>query len=329
MGICYRLKKILANIVASFVWGDNLRRAVRGYILYSERFFKRYKPVDDNGKIFKHYLVFTAICKNEAKNLPEWIEFHKLVGVEHFYIYDNGSTDNTMEVLDSYIKDGIVTYIKYEGKKKQIPAYNDAVKRFKNETKWMGFIDIDEYVIPISVDKISSFLKNFEGESGVFFNWVFYGDNDQKKREKGLIIERFTKHSAKMDSCGKLIVNPRCVSFMFVHVSYYKNNETSSDVCHNKLVFNYNPLPGDCHTNAKAMNIARINHYYFKSEEEWFSKIRRGDANAKDNVERKNALIKTWNNKYRIECNEIEDIDAVKKYIPLIKKNLKERKIGI
>ena len=35
-----------------------------------------------------------AIFQNEAPYLKEWIEYHRLIGVEHFYLYNNGSTDN-------------------------------------------------------------------------------------------------------------------------------------------------------------------------------------------------------------------------------------------
>lgn len=42
----------------------------------------------------KHdYLSIGAIFKDEAPYLAEWIEFHRLVGVEHFFLYDNLSTD--------------------------------------------------------------------------------------------------------------------------------------------------------------------------------------------------------------------------------------------
>ena len=40
------------------------------------------------------YLAASTICRDDAEYLPEWIEFHRLVGVERFFLYDNGSTDD-------------------------------------------------------------------------------------------------------------------------------------------------------------------------------------------------------------------------------------------
>ena len=41
----------------------------------------------------------------------QWIEYHRLLGVEHFYIYDNGSEDAILPRLHRYMAAGIVTYI--------------------------------------------------------------------------------------------------------------------------------------------------------------------------------------------------------------------------
>lgn len=52
------------------------------------------------------YLSVACIAKNEGPYIREWIEYHKIVGVERFYFYDNDSSDNTREVLEPYIRGG-------------------------------------------------------------------------------------------------------------------------------------------------------------------------------------------------------------------------------
>ena len=46
------------------------------------------------------YLTISAIMKNEGPYLKEWLEFHHMVGVEHFFLYDNNSDDKTREILE-------------------------------------------------------------------------------------------------------------------------------------------------------------------------------------------------------------------------------------
>lgn len=47
----------------------------------------------------KQFLAVCVIIKNEARYLAEWIVYHQLVGVDHFYIYDNNSEDDLAGVL--------------------------------------------------------------------------------------------------------------------------------------------------------------------------------------------------------------------------------------
>ena len=100
--------------------------------------------------------------KNEGPYLKEWLEFHMMVGVQHFYLYDNNSTDETQDVLEKYINSGTVTYqywAFYSGQKR---AYFDCLKKYKNDSFWIGFIDLDEYIVPVENNSIHEILKDFE-----------------------------------------------------------------------------------------------------------------------------------------------------------------------
>ena len=51
-----------------------------------------------------------SIFKNETMNLKLWLEHYLWQGVGHFYLIDNGSTDNPLSILQEYIDKGIITY---------------------------------------------------------------------------------------------------------------------------------------------------------------------------------------------------------------------------
>lgn len=48
--------------------------------------------------------------KDFARFLPEWIAFHYAIGVDEVSVYDDFSSTNTSEVLQPFIKAGIVRY---------------------------------------------------------------------------------------------------------------------------------------------------------------------------------------------------------------------------
>ena len=55
----------------------------------------------------KYNLSVCAIFKSEISHLKEWIEYHQLVGVDHFYLYNNGKDSLVREILKPFIKKGI------------------------------------------------------------------------------------------------------------------------------------------------------------------------------------------------------------------------------
>jgi hypothetical protein len=124
--------------------------------IYINYLFNNKGPFEDN-------LSICAIIKNEVDYLEEWIEFHRLVGVTKFYIYDNHSNDGTVEILRSYINKGIVVAKTWPKNDKidttiQIHAYNDAIKICKNKTRWLALIDVDEFIVPVKKNSICDVL---------------------------------------------------------------------------------------------------------------------------------------------------------------------------
>jgi hypothetical protein len=230
-----------------------------------------------------HELSIAAIIKNE-NNIIEWIEYHLMVGVQHFYIYDNESTDGLERKLQKYIRDGIVTYIYWQGKQQQLPVYNHAVSHFQYETKYLAIIDGDEYIVPVEegalvpklldeiVAKQQSYRFHIPPAGGVGIQWRIYGTAGHKTRCSGLIFENY-RYRAEDDfdrNCHiKTICNPRLVNSVanphFVkYLSGYFNISEKGSI-----------IPSSFFCDASCQKL-RLNHYWIKSEEEFLEKNRRG-----------------------------------------------------
>ncbi|GHV66160.1 hypothetical protein AGMMS49928_00170 [Spirochaetia bacterium] len=266
---------------------------------------------------FRHYLSIVAIVKNEAPYIQEWIEYHLLVGIEKFYIYDNGSEDNLQQLLKPYIDDDIVKYIYYPGEKKQIWAYNDVLKYAQKETFWLAVIDLDEFIVPISTRTITEFLYDFEDIVAVEINWVCYGSSGQEKKTEGLVIERFKDHSL-LDFDGnrnvKTIMNPRTVSYISVHDAVYYSGKRSVNIHKEENIIYF-------HNREAIHDKMRINHYFCKSYEEYLLKRNRGIATARKNEKR------PLQDFYNHNKNDVKNDTIMDKYIPAIKEILDKRNI--
>lgn len=217
-----------------------------------------------------YFLSIAAIMKNEKPYLKEWLEYHLLQGVEHFYLCDNESTDGTRKYLSPYIQNNIVTYIPITGKNQQLSCYEKIVSEYKNETSWLAIIDIDEYLTPIQAPDIKNFLKEFKDVSEVSLHWMNYGDSGAFSRPQSLITEFFTSHGRFLNHTVKSIVRPEKVinfrafgSNHYVHVDGKSVNEYHKPV---NYMLNMH-ISGDK---------ARVNHYIVKTFTEFLYKKSRG-----------------------------------------------------
>lgn len=130
---------------------------------------------------FPYDLAICAIIRNEGKFIREWLEWHIMIGVSKFYLYDNDSDDDTAAVLRPYVQKGLVEYNFYPGKYRQIPAYNDCAARHRYDCEWLAVIDADEFLHPLGQESLLEFLrsmkKRYGSMAGLAVNWRLYGSN--------------------------------------------------------------------------------------------------------------------------------------------------------
>lgn len=217
------------------------------------------------------YLSIGAIFQNEAPYLKEWVEFHKMLGVEHFYLYDNDSTDNPLEVLQPYIAEGLVDYIPWPTPERfddlgkwnllQTMAYNQLIAQTSGVSHWVAFLDTDEFLFPVEHNNLVDFLKEYDDVGGIGVNWVIYGTSHISKIPQGaLLIETLVYRSCDPDLHIKSIVHPeRVLGCINPHFFYYKKGY--SQVNSDKVPFTgpFSPAP--------LLNKIRINHYWSRDEE--------------------------------------------------------------
>lgn len=147
------------------------------------------------------YLSVVCMFQNEAAYLEEWLAFCVLEGAEQFLLYDNASTDGSLEVLRPWIAAGLVEVIDWPvpfEHAAQLKAYNDALVRLRGQSRWAAFIDVDEFLFSPSGRTLVATLKDYEDHAAVIVNWQCYGSSGHKTRPPGLTIESYTRR-AKAD----------------------------------------------------------------------------------------------------------------------------------
>lgn len=230
------------------------------------------------------YLFNSAIClliKDENEYINEWLDWHIGAGFEHFYIYDNGSKIPIRESVDKrYLS--YCTFIDYSSGYDclQVDCYNHALFNYGKETKWLAFIDTDEFIRTIDGRNINDFLRDYEEFDGVFIRWIMYNANGLRHKDSRPQRERFTQVSTydNWKPHGKSIVQTSKVMGMGTHfpVGIIKNMNMV-DGCKKHMRTAFTPF--------SAEDKIVIDHYFTRSLEEWQEKKARGSCDPR--VERK------------------------------------------
>lgn len=255
-----------------------------------------------------YYTTICAIIKDEhPDDLHEWLLYHFAIGFEHILIYDNNSKIPLKNTLREFIENRLVTVIDFPlTKAQQLSAYIHALKEWANRTVWMGFIDLDEFIVPLERSDIRDFLDPYVQYGGLGANWTMFGSNNHISRPNGGIIQNYTQSlgpAGHIKSIVRPSVTKRPISahhFIFED-NYYCVNEDEIPI----LNFHTYPLA----------NKIRINHYYYKSQQDWEAKMERGlVTQMRGNVERK------MDNFYSHLAQPYEFDDKILRFQPLMHK---------
>jgi hypothetical protein len=208
-------------------------------------------------------LAVCAIFRNEARYLAEWVAFHRVQGVEHFYLYDNLSTDDWRSELAPEIASGVVEVIHWTPEPGQLPAYDDCLERHRNDARWIAMIDIDEFLFSPAGRQLPDVLRDFDTHPAVVANLRFFGANGYQHPPDGLVMENYpmrARDDHPSNGLVKSIVYPRMtLSADTANYFHLRGNPVDE---------NGAPALWRLREPATA-DLLRINHYYAKSEQQF------------------------------------------------------------
>jgi hypothetical protein len=284
-------------------------------------------PSADRGK----KIAVVAIMKDEQDYVAEWLEFYILQGVSKFVIYDNGSTDRTVEIVKSYRNHADCTvvpwrtFISRKGTafSLQALAYAHALGNFGHEVRWMAFLDVDEFLFATSGEKLVDAMTEFSDLPSLSVPWTNFGPNRHTTKPPGLVIENFTEcapHPLKPEQRSliryKSIVDPSEVSGMGTHIFPL--------VGRGEVFFNENRRM--CRI-TDAENPAylttekfQLNHYFTRSLEEMDART------AKGRISRNGQQVENYIGR-RLKAYAIQTArdEKILKFLPALKEQMKKR----
>lgn len=267
-------------------------------------------------------LSICAIVRDESPYIAEWIAYHRLVGVERFYVYDDGSTDETLEILRrmaARARSDIVIIpwgfqLQYRCPLRctfeatpQITAYNHYVRHYQHESRWTAFIDVDEFLCHTRANNLADALDaEFLSAPAAFILWLIFGSNGHVVRPPGLTIESYTRRGRVGEPStpqpwgrhGKLIARPGVIDHWGMFGSHNAVMRPPEQYAVNECG---RPVAGGGDPNPSAERW-RLCHFYHRSATEAAAKVARNDRNAATIYQPDAARLRAY------DLNDVEDL---------------------
>lgn len=262
-------------------------------------------------------MVELAAClcfKDSASYLAEWLAFYRAVGVDRFYLYDNDSVDDFASIVAPYVDRGLAVLTHWPGARQQSAIYQHCLDVRKNETRWIAFMDDDEFLWPVQDPDLKAAMQRYETYAGVAACWFLYGSSHYTMPPPGLVTENYTwrtrlplRAHVKCVVSAQRVIAPLYVGHGFIcKRGYYLVDEHGHPIT-------------TAETSTPSGEFLRVNHYATKSLEELRQRRSRPRA---DNGQLSEHPLSLWE-QWAGEWNQVED-RGILRFLPQVKATLEE-----
>lgn len=226
-----------------------------------------------------------AILRDELKFVDEWLAYHRLLGIDHFYLYDD-ETDGALErhiAPHGQYATVIPWYDRHQqraGRNKQVKAYIHSLSEVRGGFDWVCFLDVDEFVVLRRHEDIKTYLGQFPDAASVSLFWRMFGHNGHFNDPPGLVTTYLTRRRRRSGRQYKTFSRPSAIeSITSAHQCVLRPGNRRLDA--NGVSFHSDAFETD--PDGERFS-AYVNHYYCRSFTRWMDRPRRGATTNGENL---------------------------------------------
>jgi len=223
-----------------------------------------------------------TIIKNNETILKEWIEHYLAEGVDHIYLVDDNTTDDTYKLVGNYQE--YVTIIKKQNSK--LPNIdgklinNLYLNILKETTEWVIFVGIQEYMFSRGrrYFQVYDILKRLDNNvEKIWIPCIHFGSNnyiEQPSEIKKSFITREKVDGITIEDNGRVICRTRnlvsilkeggSVELSKNNIYYLSNGQKANNFVFTEKAFSILELHLNCYLMSK--------NYYEQNMEELYGK---------------------------------------------------------
>ena len=163
----------------------------------------------------KYSICAMTQVRDASKFLPDWIDYHRRIGIDHFYVFDNNSSE-------SFVDDPDTEIIRFPWKKSQYQALMYGIQVVKARCQWLAVFDVDEFIYPRGVGSIPALIASMTADRSdageMRFNMLKMSSNNLDNCPNTSVPEGY---AYRMRRAVPDFINPKGISWV---ASLYAHN---------------------------------------------------------------------------------------------------------
>ena len=249
------------------------------------------------------------IVKDEINDIAEWIDHYAGLGFRILLVYDDGSTDGTLELLERLKEHYPIHLVRWNpdeeqlaGRGRQMAAYADACFRWAGEVDWIFFVDSDEFLIPPDDGgTLPDLLLRHEDHDAFVLNWRLFGSRGLDQADDRLVMEAFDRRAPLNFGANR-------------HVKMFCRPERALDVVNPHFVETGSPVwtatGEEVAWTQVGITVASpvettdwtLHHYFTRSRRHWERRIERRHSDG---------TVRSWGTFAEYDINDVIDLRAI------------------
>lgn len=177
----------------------------------------------------------------DPSKVLQWVEYHRLIGIDHFWIYINGKSIGRWQNNSPLSLKPYITFVPYETSRGssgfwyQQAQQNECIYRSRSYgVSWLGLLDIDEYfhitmpsnldtngvgeeILPPTLLDLIETIPNNTDIGGIQFKNCFYGRR-KKENKYPLLLDYTSRTICTAYGREKNMIRPLNVDYFSVHM---------------------------------------------------------------------------------------------------------------
>lgn len=243
----------------------------------------------------KYYLTVGCLFKNESHSIREWVEHYLSRGIDHVYLINDDSTDDSVEKIQDYIDANKITMFHsnqhpyHLGRQRDLYNIHFLPLVNNKEMKWLIICDMDEYLWSPKANNLKTLFQSLEHLGQVQFIHTIFGSNGHIEQPES-VLRGFTKRSKDNPTTSpgnyKYAINSQYeFNSLNIHHATFVNLEYQNVDTFQIIVYPY----------------FQLNHYSCQSKKFWEEvKMKRGDADS--------YRVRTIEEFNTFDMNDVEDL---------------------